>query len=97
MLGNEPLTAKYEGGAAGMYVTRKLRINGQDVDPYSPGFSGRFTADAELTAIFGGPVSVTVDDVPVATMNNMIRGAITNFNDGNKKLGFKVTLKPLPI
>ena len=47
------LTAKYEGGAAGRYVTRDLRVKSGDVDPNSPGSHGRFTAKAKLTATFG--------------------------------------------
>ena len=87
---DEALKAKYEGGAAGMYVTRKLRLDGQKVDEFSPGFSGRFTAKAELTAIFGGPET----DDEQNRISNILSGDITKFYDGNKKLGFKVTLKP---
>ena len=47
------LTAKYEGGAAGRYVTRELRVKSGAVDPNSPGSHGRFTAKAKLTATFG--------------------------------------------
>ena len=86
---DEALTANYEGGAAGMYVTRKLRLIGQTVDVNSPGFFGRFTAKAALTAIFGGPN--TVDE------NRTISGTITEFKDGNRDLDFKVTLAPLNI
>ena len=50
---DEALTATYEGGAAGRYVTRKLRIDAEGVDPQSPGYHGRFTATATLTANFG--------------------------------------------
>ena len=46
------LKATYEGGAAGRYVSRELRIEGSGVDPFSPGTQGRFTAKAELTAYF---------------------------------------------
>ena len=39
-----------------MYVTRKLRLKGHMQWIHnSPGFSGRFTAKAALTAVFGGP------------------------------------------
>ena len=92
----EPLTAKYEGGAAGMYVTRKLRLKDQGVDDNSPGFSGRFTAKAVLTAIFGGPNTETVGDT-TTRISNMISGDITNFEDGNKDLDIKVTLDTLNI
>ena len=87
----EALTAKYEGGAAGMYVTRKLRLDGQDRDPFSPGFSGRFTAEAELTAIFWrGSRMMPMNN----RITNFLSGDITKFYDGNKNLGFKVTLTP---
>ena len=46
----DALTATYEGGAAGMYVSRELRLVGGLVDEYSPGTHGRFTAKAELEA-----------------------------------------------
>ena len=47
------LTAKYEGGAAGMYVSRELRLVNGKVDEFSPGTHGRFTAKAKLEANFG--------------------------------------------
>ena len=50
---DEVLTAVYEGGAAGRYVTRKLQIKDQVVNPQSPGYHGRFTARARLEANFG--------------------------------------------
>ena len=50
---DDALTATYVGGAAGRYVTRKLRIKSPGVDPNSPGYHGRFTARATLTAHFG--------------------------------------------
>ena len=50
---DDALTATYVGGAAGRYVTRKLRLVDQEVDPRSPGYTGRFTATAKLTANFG--------------------------------------------
>ena len=91
----DAITAKYEGGAAGMYVTRTLRLGGQVVDQYSPGFFGRFTAKAALTAVFGGPPD---DSVPVLVrVRNTIRGAITEFKDGDRNLDFKVTLDPLTV
>ena len=54
----DDLTAKYEGGAAGMYVSRDLRTvpeTGGKVNEFSPGTSGRFTAKVELLAKFGDP------------------------------------------
>ena len=49
----DALTATYKGGAAGRYVTRKLSFTDQGVDPKSPAYHGRFTANAELKAYFG--------------------------------------------
>ena len=46
----DDLTATYEGGAAGMYVSRELRLVDGLVDEFSPGTYGRFTAKAELMA-----------------------------------------------
>ena len=77
-----------------MYVTRNLRLKDQAVDGNSPGFSGRFTAKAALTAIFGGPETRWLAETRIS---NMISGVITDFEDGNKDLDFKVTLNPLNI
>ena len=96
----DSLTAKYEGGAAGMYVTRKLRIEGQEVDKFSPGSSGRFTAKAVLTAIFGGKEFRDDGSRTGSTterITNIISGDITEFNDGNKDLDIKVKLNQLDI
>ena len=49
----DALKAVYKGGAAGRYVTRDLQFKNEVADPLSPGFHGRFTATAELTAYFG--------------------------------------------
>ena len=89
--------ATYEGGAAGTYVTRELRINNADVDPISPGFHGRFTAKAELTAYFGTDPAYSFDDDMDPETDNvnygqMIHGTLTEFMDGSKELGFNVTL-----
>ena len=70
----DDLTAKYVGGAAGRYVTRKLRVDDGVVDQISPGFHGRFTAKAMLTAHFGTGFE-EVDD------RGMIDGTITDFKD----------------
>ena len=89
------LTATYEGGAAGRYVTRKLRVNNLEiVDPQSPGFHGRFTAKAKLTANFGDHTSfvTVVEGGNNIDVGNQIDGTITNFMDGDTDLGFKVTL-----
>ena len=94
---DEALTATYEGGAAGRYVTRKLRIKEQEVDSQSPGYHGRFTAKARLTANFGMHEDFdgdsTVTPVILATPNS-IQGSITDIKDGTTDLGFGViTLK----
>ena len=83
----DALKATYEGGAAGRYVTRDLDIVGGTVDPNSPGSHGRFTAKAELVAYFG-----THADVDEVEVTNSIGGTITEFKDGEKDLGFDVTL-----
>ena len=89
---DEVLTAVYEGGAAGMYVTRRLQIKDQVVNPQSPGYHGRFTARARLEATFGEHDDVEDDD------HNKIGGTITNIMDGDKDLGFGVvTLEPILI
>ena len=87
---DDALEATYEGGAAGMYVTRDLRIANGMVDSNSPGTHGRFTAKAMLTAYFGTAHTGTVND-------NMIDGTITEFKDGATDLGFEITLDPAMI
>ena len=64
-------SATYKGAAAGLYTKRALTPGG-DGDVTA---AGRFTADAELTANFGGD-SVAVDD------EDSISGMIKNFMDG---------------
>ena len=93
--GGEALTATYEGGAAGRYVTRKLRIKDQGVDDASPGYHGRFTATATLTAHFGMHEDFDGDatvDPAIPDTYNSIGGTITDFMDGATDLGFEVTL-----
>ena len=91
---DEALTATYEGGAAGRYVTRKLRIDAEGVDPQSPGYHGRFTATATLTANFGTHEDTNADaEAGTAATHNTIGGTITDFMDGATNLGFKVTLE----
>ena len=88
------LTATYEGGAAGRYVTRKLRIKDQFVDPQSPGYHGRFTARARLTANFGMHEDFDADDDMPSATHNSVQGSITDIKDGTTNLGFGViTLK----
>ena len=92
----EALTATYEGGAAGMYVTRFIQVKDQRANPQSPGYHGRFTAKAKLTAKFG-----THDDLvdTNTTTNNTVEGSITDIVDGTRAdLGFGViTLERAPI
>ena len=90
------LTATYEGGAAGLYVTRELRVRDGSVDVYSPGFHGRFTANAMIKAYFGtndefAGNQIVTPNIP--SKQNMIEGTITDFMDGDTELGFKVTLE----
>ena len=96
---DEALTATYKGGAAGRYVTRKLRIKDQGVDPQSPGYTGRFTARATLTAHFGEHKDFDAGDnaVKQPETHNTIGGTITDFRDGATDLGFEITLKRADI
>ena len=96
--GDEPLKATYEGGAAGRYVTRTLEIDrDQSVDDKSPGYHGRFTANATLRANFGVHEVGSNSEV----MSNTIEGDITNFMDMDVRkdgtirgdLGFMVDLE----
>ena len=89
----DPLTAVYKGGAAGMYVTRNLQFKDEVADPLSPGFYGRFTATAELTAYFGAHTNL---DTPIT---NMLDGSIKEFKDpgSGRNLDFDVTLSPVEI
>ena len=99
--GTHALTAKYEGGAAGRYVTRDLRVKNGLVDPNSPGSHGRFTAKTTLTATFGMHPSFaeSAQDVTpvVVSRQNVIQGTISDFKDGSIDLGFEVTLGVLDI
>ena len=97
---DDALTATYKGGAAGMYVTRKLSFTNEGVDDKSPADYGRFTANAELKAYFGAhpsfaevPDGDDADDLAdTPNRQNRIKGTIKNFTDGAKDLGFEVTL-----
>ena len=82
-----PLTAKYKGGAAGRYVTRELSVT-DGLVAASSGSHGRFTAKAELTAMFGQHTDTEADD------RNTLRGTIKGFVDGDEKLDMEVTLLP---
>ena len=87
------LTATYEGGAAGMYVSRELRLDEEQglVDEFSPGTYGRFTANAELIAKFGPHLMQGVD--MNTDESNTLGGTISEFRDGDVDLGFEVTLE----
>ncbi|MCY4131328.1 MAG: hypothetical protein OXF39_01630 [Nitrospira sp.] len=76
--------ATYSGKAAGMYGRKTLDQYGQ-VESGSE-TSGHFTADAMLTARFGG------DDIAV-NKKNQIEGTVTNFMDGNTAISPNWTLK----
>ena len=87
------LTATYEGGAAGRYVTRELRIkDGASVDEFSRGFHGRFTANAVLKAYFGEHADFLGEEGVIPNRQNRVEGTISKFMDGDTELGFKVTL-----
>ena len=62
-------TATYNGRATGMYAVQRF-----DTGDGVPSETGQFTADAELTASFGGN-AVAADD------QFSIRGNVTNFRD----------------
>ena len=64
-------TAEYSGGAAGLYVLKT-----GDVASAVPSASGHFTAEANLTARFGGDAIAVNDQFEV-------EGAITNFQDAD--------------
>ena len=74
-------TAKYTGGAAGVYVHKTFAEDGT-----SEATSGHFTATASLTATFGGD-GVAVND------QNKISGTIDNFMlSGGEENSWEVTL-----
>lgn len=70
-------TAKYKGGAAGLYTKREFAALEDDGEVTA---AGRFTATAEFTANFG-------DDPKVGTeYQNSISGTIRNFMDGGRMI-----------
>ena len=69
--------ATYSGKAAGMYGRKTLNQYGQVVSGSET--SGHFTADANLTARFGG------NDI-AANKQNQIEGTVTNFMDGDEMI-----------
>ena len=68
-------TAKYYGSAAGVYVKK------MGADDSLVVTDGTFTADAMLTASFGG-------DAIAVSKQDMVSGTISNFMDGSMDLGF---------
>ena len=79
-------TATYKGKAAGKYAMRTQELVDGDIEDVDGSF-GYFTANASLTANFGG------DELPASKQYQM-DGEITDFKDGNTDLGFSVTLNP---
>ena len=86
------LTATYEGGAAGMYVSREARLIDGVVDQFSPGTHGRFTAKAELIAKFGTHNNTMDANGAPVDETNTLGGTISEFRDGDMDLGFEVIL-----
>jgi hypothetical protein len=75
-------TAKYEGPAAGMFVRKTADANFVG----TPSASGEFTANAELTALFGES-SVAEDD------QYSISGTVSNFKGDGLDDSWEVDLK----
>ena len=81
--------AVYNGSAAGKYVEKTLAIVGGKAEAVAIA-GDYFTADARLTAYFG-----TTDNVAV-TMQNTIRGTISNFKNSNgDDVGFTINLNAI--
>ena len=83
--------ATYDGAAGGKYVTKELELVQGNVETASA-VGGYFTADATLTAVFGGT------DIP-ADDQYKISGTIDNFEDGatGEDLGFNVNLTAISL
>ena len=79
-------SAKYAGKASGLYVRKEVDSSGDPQDLYH----GQFTADANLTASFGGATVAAAD-------HDSIKGAITNFMDGDEAIDptWSVTLEKM--
>ena len=76
-------SATYNGGATGVYVKNAHNSDGT----LDTATAGHFTADAELTAYFGG-TSVAADDA------NSITGTINKFElSGGEENAWSVALK----
>ena len=83
--------ATYNGAAGGKYVTKELALVEGKVETASA-VGGYFTADATLTAVFGGPLILEGDRYGIS-------GTIDNFKDGvtGEDLGFNVNLTKIGI
>ena len=81
-------SAEYAGSASGLYVRKELTPDGNPEHLYH----GQFTANAALTARFGG--EEYGDD-----SNYEIEGSVTNFMDGGNAIdaSWSVTLKDAPF
>ena len=79
-------SATYKGAAAGLYVKRALSAGGDGAVEAA----GRFTADAELTAYFGGD-SVSTNNA------DSISGTIKNFMDGGNVIDASWSLELMKI
>ena len=90
-------TATYRGAAAGKYALREQQLNAKGQAEDADGAFGRFTANAMLIANFGGTVLETSGPPTAADQTFRIRGAITNFKDGDTNLGLRVNLMPATI
>ncbi len=64
--------ATYSGSATGKFIRKEFTSGGDETVVAG----GQFTATADLTAYFGEPTSVAMDN------HNMIDGSITDFKDG---------------
>ncbi|MCY4439372.1 MAG: hypothetical protein OXE53_04085 [Deltaproteobacteria bacterium] len=65
--------ATYSGSATGKFIRKEFTSGGDETVVAG----GQFTATADLTAYFGEPTSVAMDN------HNMIDGSITDFKDGH--------------
>ena len=83
-IGSAEGTATYAGPATGVFMKKTVAPDGSPTSPFS---SGQFTADAMLTASFGGGTVGT-------SHQNTVTGTITNFMDsaGASIADWKLTL-----
>ena len=83
-------SAKYEGGAAGVYVKNVFTSEGK-IDTAA---SGHFTADAELNATFGQVEDDNNVGTIAANLLNTLTGTIDNFNlSGGENNEWSVSLQ----